>query len=117
MPNAVWPLSLPQEPDIGHIEEAPNNLLRTQMDVGPPKVRRRYTAAVRSVEMPLELDDAQTTTLHDFFTTTLKDGADLFDWKLPRTGGAVTFRFVKPPKYECIHPKRYQTVLSLEILP
>ncbi|QLH37711.1 MAG: hypothetical protein HWD60_00095 [Defluviicoccus sp.] len=43
--SAVWPSSLPQKPLVdGFSETAPNLVVRSPMDVGPAKVRRRATA-------------------------------------------------------------------------
>jgi len=113
----VWPVGLPQDSLIRHVETAPEERLRTEMDAGPPKMRRRMTAGVRPVEIPLILDDTQITTLMDFFTVTLKGGVDAFDWKLPRTGATVSFRFVDPPKAEAVEPTVWSLTLNLEILP
>ena len=113
----VWPAQLPQDSFIGHIETAPEERLRTGMDVGPPKMRRRFTAGVRNVEIPIVLTTSEATTLMDFYTSTLTGGVGAFDWKLPRTGATVSFRFVAPPKIEAIEPNVWRTALSLEILP
>ena len=49
MPSAVWPPSLPQGPRLEDLEETPPTLaIRTGMDVGPAKVRRRAVAGVTS---------------------------------------------------------------------
>jgi len=113
----LWPPGLPQDAFLGHVETAPEERLRTNMDVGPPKMRRRFTAGVRNVEIPLVLTTAQSTTLMDFYTTTLTGGVGAFDWKLTRTGDTVSFRFVEPPKIEALEPNVWKTALSLEILP
>ena len=115
---AVWPPSLPQLPDVGHVESAPNTLLRTEMEVGPPKVRQRYTAGVRPVQMSISpLASADATTLDDFFISTLKGGSLPFDWQIPRSGATVSYRFIEPPKYEAIHPGSWRATFNLEILP
>lgn len=113
----AWPASLPQAPLLGHSEAAPDVLLRTNMDAGPAKVRRRFTAGVRAVIVPLLLDDAQVTTLDEFFTTTLAGGALRFDHVLPRTGAVVQYRFTAPPEYELIAPSKWRATLKLEVLP
>ncbi len=44
---ATWPATLPA-PALSSLRETPpDNLIRTQMDKGPAKVRRRTTANVR----------------------------------------------------------------------
>ncbi len=54
MSNPVWPPSLPQRPLAqGFSEQAPDTLIRTQMEAGPPKVRRRFTAGIRTMDLQL----------------------------------------------------------------
>ena len=119
MTNAVWPASLPQEPLAqGFSEQAPNTVIRSQMEVGPPKVRRRFTAGVRNIECQLRLTPAQVDTLDAFFGSTVAGGALSFDWKHPRGGTVVTFRFVEPPAYAPVaRGTLWQATLRLEILP
>jgi len=113
----VWPSELPAAPLIGHRETAPDTALRTSMDAGPAKVRRRFTAGVREIEVALVLDDTRITLLDTFFTDTLAGGTLRFTHRLPRTGVAMTFRFVSPPVYELIAPSRWRATLKLEVLP
>jgi len=119
MTNPVWPASLPQEPLAqGFSERAPNTLIRTTMEAGPPKARRRFTAGVRNIECQLRLTPAQTATLDLFFDTTIAGGALSFDWKHPRDGAPATFRFVEPPSYTPVaRGALWQASLRLESLP
>jgi hypothetical protein len=119
MTNATWPASLPQDPLAqGFSEQAPNTVIRTTMEAGPPKMRRRFTAGIRNIECQLRLTSAQTDTLDLFFETTLAGGSLSFDWKHPRTGATVTFRFVEPPSYGAVaRGTLWWASLKLEILP
>ena len=119
MTNSVWPASLPQEPLAqGYNEQAPNTVVRSAMEAGPPKLRRRFTAGVRSIECQVRLTPVQVDTLDAFFGSTVAGGALSFDWKHPRNGTAVTFRFVEPPSYTSLaRGTLWQATLRLEILP
>jgi hypothetical protein len=119
MPNAVWPSSLPQFVEIdGYDETLPDALLRTRMDAGPAKQRRRFTAAPRSLAAVTDLmTAAQGATFEAFFETTLQMGALPFDWAHPRTQATKTFRFREPPKAIARPGGRVQYRLSLEIMP
>lgn len=119
MSNPVWPLSLPQRPLAqGFNEQVPNTLIRTQMEAGPPKVRRRFTAGIRTMDMQLRITPAQVDALDVFYDSTLQGGALPFDWVHPRTGVAATYRFVEPPSYATMARGRLWTAtLKLEILP
>lgn len=114
---ATWPATLPA-PALNTLKEAPpNNVIRTQMDKGPAKVRRRTTANVRPLSFTLRLTPAQVATLDNFFVNTTFSGADEFDYTHPRTGVACTARFVEPPEYAEMEGVIYACGVSLEILP
>jgi hypothetical protein len=53
-------------------EAPPNNLLRSPMDVGPAKVRRRTTANVRVIGMTYMLNSDQMVTLDSFYEKRLR---------------------------------------------
>lgn len=119
MSAVTWPASLPQEPLVeGFIEQAPNTLIRSQMEAGPAKVRRRFTSGPRNFDCQLYLSPAQVETLDGFYVSTLAGGALSFDWKHPRTQAAVTFRFIEPPSYKPVkRGAAWQASLRLEVLP
>ena len=113
-----WPSTLPQKPlSSGYQEVPPDNTVRTEMDAGPAKVRRRFTANVRKMIMKFELDLSQVDTLDSFFDNTIKSGALSFDMPHPRTGNTVTARIVKPPEYKSIGGEYFDANIEMEILP
>jgi len=87
------------------------------MDAGPAKTRPRFTAGVRPIQIPMIMTDDQVTTLETFYTTTLAGGALKFDFRLPRTGAVVTYRFTGPPQWTLVESKRWRVTLPLEVLP
>jgi hypothetical protein len=114
---ATWPASLPY-PALNTLKETPpENTIRTQMEKGPAKLRRRTTANVRPLSFTLKLTPAQVTTLDDFFTTTTFSGAVEFTYTHPRTGASVTARFTEPPTYSEVGGAIYNAAVALEILP
>ena len=61
---ATWPGTLPDYVmQSGFSETLPNNVIRTKMEVGPPKMRRRGTAAPRPMKWKLYMTTAQVATL------------------------------------------------------
>lgn len=115
---ASWPSTLPQRPLAdGYVERPRSVTIRTDMDVGPPKVRRRYTAEIRDYALRLLLTTVQVATLETFYITTLSHGSLTFDWVHPRTQVAATFRMVNRPGYEQAGPGYWYTDLALEELP
>jgi len=115
---ANWPATLPQSSLSGSYgEKPPNTLLRTNMDAGPAKVRRRYTAGVRQYNVKLILHKTQVETLDVFYVTTTNGGADQWTWVNPRTKSAANFRFVSEPTYAHKSGDYYTVQLKLEQLP
>lgn len=90
----VWPATLPQVPEYGWTETKLDNRVRSDTDSGPAKVRRRFTRAVRRVQITMALTTAQVFALDVFHTTTLADGSLKFEMVHPRTGITYEFRFV-----------------------
>ena len=100
---ATWPGSLPTDfLEQGFSETAPDNVIKSDMDVGPPKTRRRTSAAVRPIKGVIKMTTAQVATHDTFFTDTTFDGAEAFDWTDPRTGASVSFLYTPgaPPSYQ-----------------
>ena len=115
---ATWPPSIPQDFLVnGYRERPPKNTIRTQMDAGPDKVRRRATTKPRTISGVIELTRAQVETLDAFFRTDLEDGALRFDWVHPRTLAAVQFRFLEEPEYSPVSGATWTASLNLEVLP
>ena len=118
MASATWPSDLPDVPLVRGYEESPPDLaLRTEMDTGPDKTRRRTTAGPREFAVQFRLTPAQLTTLDTFFVDTLKSGTLRFDFTHPRTGNTFEFRFVGPPSYRALDSARYRVQATLELMP
>lgn len=114
----TWPGSLPDIPLVEQFQEQPPNLLlRTEMDAGPAKVRRRATAGVRPMRGLISCTKAQVATLDTFYVTTCVGGSLAFDWTHPRTGAAVSFRFRNPPMYVPDYAESWRVSLDLEAMP
>lgn len=125
MPSAVWPPSLPQGPRLEDLEETPPTLaIRTAMDVGPAKVRRRAVAGVTTWTMSVVLESAaQRATFREFFLEACEAGAVPFDWRNPSTGAPAVFRWVGVPKIKAASMRsavgggRYIARFTLEEMP
>lgn len=112
---AVWPSQFC--PIIDSFQESPpENIIRSDMDVGPAKVRRRTTANIRPISFNMFLTKAETALLDSFFLNDVMSGAIPFDFIHPRTDQLVSARFVEPPQYSN-RSIGYNVSISLEILP
>jgi hypothetical protein len=117
---ATWPGTLPPRLLLeGYQERLPRNKVRTEMDAGPAKQRRRYTAAVRPIAGAQILTTAQVASLKTFHDSTLQGGQDAFDWTDPiPNSGLFSFRFVSEPHIDrALGGGLYHVTYELEILP
>jgi hypothetical protein len=89
-------------------------VIRSQVDVGPAKVRRRYTKPITSVRASMNCSIVQVRTLISFFTTTCAGGVDRFTFTSPVTGQSEEYRFVEPPRFSPIGGLMWRADLSLE---
>jgi hypothetical protein len=113
---ASWP-SLPAPLINTFKESVPDNILRTQMDRGINKVRRRTTANARGIQFTMLLSKAQVATLETFYVTTTSSGADEFTCTHPRTAATVNARFTQPPSYSDVNGINFRVEIAMEILP
>lgn len=109
---ATWPTSI-KVSRTGFEETPPDRVLRTSMEAGLDKLRRRTSNAPRPVSFSLFLTDAQVQTLDDFY---LANDALRFDFTDPRTDSAVEARFKSPPKYS-LNETMWDVSVELEIMP
>ena len=87
----TWPASLPQSMEVeGYQESFPEQRLSSGMEIGPPKVRRRTTAAPTPISGQIVLDATQLATLETFIDSDLAGGALAFDMPHPRTGATIS---------------------------
>lgn len=114
----AWPGTLPQSPLVaGYSEEMPELTVRSQPDMGPAKVRRRFTAGVVKVMWSMQMTTAQLATLETFYVTTTEGGAIRFTHTNAITGAAKDYRFAKPYKKVPLTHDLFQVDLELEQMP
>jgi len=116
---ATWPTDKRFSPLISSLQETPPaNTIRSTMEKGPEKVRRRTTANVRPISFSLLLSKADVVVMDTFFNDDTYGGADEFDYVHPRTGENVKARFKDAPSYqESGGVGLYKVSVSLEIMP
>lgn len=99
---ATWPATLPQQFEQGAQETRQSGLLRSAVDIGPPKQRRRFSAVSRFYAGTFLFTTAQKATFETFYSTTIAEGADEFDFEDPNDGGTVSARFTGPPSFSAL---------------
>lgn len=117
IPDIVWPETLPQSPLLdGWQETLADNVLRTAMEQGPPKLRRRGSAASGKMTVHFLLSGADCALLDDFYQTALAGGIKPFGFTHPRRAVVVACRFAAPPDYSASGNGFFRARLSLEML-
>lgn len=104
MTNILWPSALPQVLRLdGLAGQKKNNVIRTQMDAGPQKQRRRYTIQSKYFEGSIICTEAQRQFLESWFDNTLGGGALRFTMKDPQTLLLSEFRFRETYREESVN--------------
>ena len=85
MTTYYWPRMLPGPQRDGYTVELQDTLLRSAMDTGPGKVRRRFTTGSAYVSATWLFTRQQLDWFHIFYTDALANGADVFLWPDPWT--------------------------------
>ena len=128
MPSIVWPPSLPQSPIAnGYKESMPSNILRSDAEYGPAKVRKRGGSKPITVKASYVLTTEEVETLDNFVYNNIGGGAICFDWPRPRFshGGSKYVRARIVPASDGLYDKSvvgntvdfWQVELTLEIFP
>jgi len=89
------------------------SVVRTQMDAGPNKTRRRYTASTKIIKGKLFLDESQRFELERFYQTVLADGVLRFNFTDPQTLETAEFRFTEDYTENSVDGK-FEISMSLE---
>jgi len=131
-----WPSGLQQNLNVENFSNSMQDaLLRSSVDAGPSKVRRRFSAVTEYVQGSIIIDtniankvfedgvyelgvymDKGYTFFIDFWKNKIKYGAIPFEWKHPLTEEPATFR-LKNWRISARLPMYYVVDLDLEILP
>jgi len=118
MASIIWPSSLPQRPSPQGFSETPGRpIVRTEMDAGPPKMRRRHTAGVRRYSMSFDVTKIQVATFDTFYVTTTAYGSLAFDMINPRTDATEEFRFADEPEYANLGGDHWVVTIQVEQVP
>lgn len=94
-----------------------DTLVRTGMDVGPDKVRSRYTDGVDTYNCAINMDFDDYDVLTEFYKTTLNNGANTFSFTNPMTETTGEFRFKAPPQIAPLGGRVFRVTMVWELMP
>lgn len=115
---ATWPVSLQSRSNqSGFSYVVGETTLRSDMDIGPAKVRRRTTRPVDTMRYSINVTQAEYQTLYDFYDITTNGGVETFDMQNPITGNSMVCRFKGPPEFTPISGTTFLARFDLEVMP
>lgn len=94
-----------------------DTIIRSEVDVGLAKVRRRYTKGIDMFETSIDLDIDDYNTLYNFYNTTLNGGTLTFNYENPLTQTTSEFRFKGPPQITPLGGRYFRVNMSWEEMP
>lgn len=117
---ASWPLAKNLLWGLTH--DPGEGTLRSRVDNGIAKMRRRGTAVPQGVAGTVILTGAELQTLRAWWRDTLKRGSLPFTWEDPVDDTAVSLRFVTRPTWRLVlggtvSTRKWSVGLTLEIVP
>lgn len=110
----IWPGTLSQYPlKTGFVISPQKQTIRSEMDIGPAKQRRRTSANTVRYTCKLMLTDTEKATFDTFYNDTTQGGSLAFTWDY----FSNDVRFVGQPSFSPIRPDLYQVTFYIEELP
>lgn len=113
--RVTWPADLPSlVPTDEYTEEWDGGTIRSDMDVGSAKVRRRFFRTRRTFARMIYLTAAQYASLLLWYDTVLGGGAVPFQVQHPISGELLLLRFAGNIKVTTIGPLYYAAHVTVE---
>jgi hypothetical protein len=115
--TAIWPNILPKRFTVSTYQETrPDNVVYSEVSIGPAKARRRTTANVWDQGGTMVMTYDQYRLFLSFVANDIGDGAKAF-WFPDRLGGPnLLVRLKEPPKVS-LEGNLWQVSITLEVLP
>ena len=88
----TWPITLPNPESSGYNLQPVDQVMRTEMEMGSPRVRRRTAASNDRVTLNWQMTDAQLNILRSWFNdsaTGISGGSAWFTISLPVGGSSL----------------------------
>lgn len=113
----AWPVGVPSEFEIsGYQEPFTDSSIKSSMDAGPPKRRRRFSAMTREMSGNIIMTGSEVTDLETFYYDTIKQVGE-FTFLHPRKGTTINVVFNGAPSVNAIGPDLFQVGIKFEVQP
>ena len=100
----------------GFTQQAKDNRIRSSVEAGIDKLRRRYTTPIVNSSYQLILTYTEYEYLETFYNTTLQGGVSSFNFTDPATFITHEYRFLSPPSYSAFGGLSYIVTMQWERL-
>lgn len=113
-----WPLSLRNKINASDFSlQFGETAIRTEMEYGPKKVRRRTTKGIDVISCSIMLTRSEyNDSFRPFYDTSLAGGTGTFIYTHPITGEDANFRFASPPVLRVVKGVTYLLTMAWEIV-
>jgi hypothetical protein len=116
--SATWPTTLPQFVESeGFDYKMGDNSIRSNMEVGLAKTRKRYTKQIDTLSLTMKIDRTQYSVLVNFYQVTLSGGNLPFTFTDPLTLVASEYRFTSPPTLRALGGNYFSATFGWEKMP
>jgi hypothetical protein len=114
-----WPATLQQKVSSNSFSfKIGETRLKTEMDIGPAKYRRRFTKSVDQLSTSILLNSiTEFNTFYSFFDSDLNGGINEFEIDHPITGVLSSFKFSSPPSITALGGGVFSVSMEWEIVP
>lgn len=113
-----WPSALQDYLNEENFSEIPQPAtIRSEPDVGPAKVRNRYTKALKDVSCTINLPKADYDTFTNWYETTLGNGSNRFYFTHPIADDQRVYRFKDEPQITPIGGLEFMVSMTWEQMP
>jgi len=111
----TWPPGLQQFLQTGEFGQSQQNTnIRTNVETGPIKQRRRFTQPMTDMKCMIWVPHADYAIFLDFYNITLQNGTLEFDFDDPITGFPTVWRFKGPPATSQVGGATYKISMQWE---
>jgi hypothetical protein len=98
-----WPAGFSDKVNVdGFGYSIGDNLVRTTMDTGPYKTRKRFTKQLDKMSVRMVITKSQYPTFRTFYDVTLASGSLAFRFNNPLTGVEQSYKFNETPSVSSI---------------
>lgn len=114
---ADFPTTLPAPLLSGYSGEADKAFIRTDMDAGPARQRKRFTTTPYHIDISWRFKSAEMVIFREFHKTDINRGTDWFNMTLDIGDGFATYvvRFTKSCRDDRISNNTWQVSSSIEV--